>query len=157
VLWWSYFDWWTLVAEDRLAHAPDGERAALARDMYSYLHLPLVAGIVLVALAMKKTLGAIDEPLKAVPAAALCGGLALYLLVYTALRLRIHRQIARGRLTAAVAVVALYPLVREVSALTALVPVAAVAVGLIVYEAVRYREQRAQIRARGLGIVHRAT
>ena len=157
VLWWSYFDWWTIVAENRIAQATGAERAALARDMYSYLHLPLVAGIVLFALAMKKTLGDVDEPLKAVPAAALCGGLALYLVAYSALRFRIDGRLARGRLSAAVVLLALYPLAREVSAVTALGAVTVVCVALIAYEAIRYRHVRAQIRAGGLGVVHRAT
>jgi low temperature requirement protein LtrA len=156
-LWWSYFDWWTIVAENRIAQATGATRAALARDMYSYLHLPLVAGIVLFALAMKKTLGDVGEPLKEVPAAALCGGLALYFVAYSALRFRIDGRLARGRLTAAVALLVIYPVAREVSAITALAAVTAVAVLLIVYEAVRYREERTHIRSAGPGLVHRPT
>ena len=38
----------------------------MARDSYSYLHFPMVAGIVLVALGLKKTLGDVGEPLKPV-------------------------------------------------------------------------------------------
>ena len=60
----------------------------MARDSYSYLHLPMVAGIVLFALGAKKTLGDVGEPLKLVPAFALCGGVALYLLAHVAFRLR---------------------------------------------------------------------
>ena len=156
-LWWSYFDWWTIVAENRIAQATGATRAALARDMYSYLHLPLVAGIVLFALAMKKTLGDVGEPLNEVPAAALCGGLALYFVAYSALRFRIDGRLARGRLTAAVALLVIYPVAREVSAITALAAVTAVVVLLIVYEAVRYREERTHIRSAGPGLVHRPT
>ena len=50
----------------------------IARDSYSYLHLPMIAGIVLIALGIKKTVGHVDEPLKIVPAVALFGGVALY-------------------------------------------------------------------------------
>src|SRR5919109_1533812 len=75
--WWTYFDWWTIVAEQRLAESSGAAQAVLARDLYSYLHLPLVAGIVLFAMAMKKTLADVDATLDAAPAAALCGGLAL--------------------------------------------------------------------------------
>ncbi len=60
----------------------------MARDSYSYLHFVMVAGIVLVALGMKKTLGDVDEPLKTVPAFALLGGTALYLLGHVAFRYR---------------------------------------------------------------------
>ncbi len=48
-LWWAYFDYVALAAERRQIGAQRRERAALARDSYSYLHLPIVAGIVLVA------------------------------------------------------------------------------------------------------------
>ena len=50
------------------------ERARLARDSFSYLHLPMFAGIVLVALGAKKVLAHVDEPLETVPAFALCVG-----------------------------------------------------------------------------------
>jgi hypothetical protein len=69
-------------------------RIALARDVYTYLHLPMVAGIVLFAFAMKTTLGPhVSDELAAVPALALCGGPALYLFAYVALRFRLaHRR-----------------------------------------------------------------
>ena len=88
-LWWLYFDVVALVATRRLAEAPAGRaQNAMARDSYSFLHFPMVAGIVLVALGMKKTLGDVTDPLKIVPAAALLGGAALYLLAHVAFRLR---------------------------------------------------------------------
>src|SRR5688500_4751804 len=62
-LWWSYFDWTVYINQARLADATGEERAVLARDLYSYLHLPMVAGIVLFALGMKTTLAHVDEPL----------------------------------------------------------------------------------------------
>lgn len=55
-LWWAYFDVVSIVAERVLRRAQGEERARLARDAYSYLHLPMVAGIVLVALGLKKVL-----------------------------------------------------------------------------------------------------
>ena len=48
----------------------------MARDAYSYLHFPVIAGIVLIALGIKKTLGHLDDPLSTVPALALGGGVA---------------------------------------------------------------------------------
>ena len=57
-LWWLYFDIVALVAERRLSNAAVGrEQNDIARDSFSYLHFPMVAGIVLLALGMKKTLG----------------------------------------------------------------------------------------------------
>jgi low temperature requirement protein LtrA len=145
-LWWTYFDWVSIVAERVLGATTGAAQASLARDMYSYLHLPMVAGIVLYAMAMKKALGDVDSALKTVPAAALCLGLALYMLAHVISRYRISRTIGHGRPVAVVAFVLLWPLALEVSALVALACVSAVFVALIAYEALRYRESRARIR-----------
>ena len=80
-LWWLYFDVVARVAERRLENAEVGrEQNATARDSFSYIHLPMVAGIVLLALGLKKTLGHTEEHLKLVPAFAMFGGTAIYLL-----------------------------------------------------------------------------
>jgi low temperature requirement protein LtrA len=147
-LWWSYFDWVAFVAQARLAEATGVARATLARDAYSYLHLPMVAGIVLFALGLKTTLADVDGVLPTIPALGLCGGVALYLLAHVALRLRIGGGLGHGRTVATILLLALLPVAREVPALTALGLVAAVCVALIAYEALRYRESRAWIRSR---------
>jgi hypothetical protein len=68
-LWWLYFDVVALVAERRLSRASVGrEQNELARDSYSYLHFPMIAGVVLLALGLKKTLADVGDPLKIVPA-----------------------------------------------------------------------------------------
>ena len=102
-LWWLYFDVVALVAERRLSNAEVGrEQNEIARDSYSFLHLPMVAGIVLVALGLKKTLGDVDDPLKLVPAVALMGGAALYLLAHVAFRWRNIHRFSTQRLVCAV-------------------------------------------------------
>jgi low temperature requirement protein LtrA len=146
-MWWAYFDIVAIVAERRLVEAPPGEQAPLARDSYTYLHFPMIAGIVLLALGLKKTFGAVDEPLKTIPALALCGGVALYLLGHIALRLRNVGTLNRQRTIAVIVLLALIPLALEADALVSLGAVTAVLVALIAYEAVRYREARAQVRA----------
>ena len=70
----------------------------MARDSYSYLHFPMIAGIVLLALGLKKTLVDVEEPLKLVPAVAMLGGTALYLLAHIAFRLRNVHSLNRQRL-----------------------------------------------------------
>ncbi len=147
-LWWSYFDWVAFVAQARLAEATGPARAALARDLYSYLHLPMVAGIVLFALGLKTTLADVTGSLRTIPALGLCGGLALYLLAHVALRLRIGGGLGRGRPVATILLLVLLPLAREVPALAALGLVAAVCVALTAYEALRYSQARAWIRSR---------
>jgi low temperature requirement protein LtrA len=147
-LWWSYFDWVAFVARARLAEATGAERAALARDLYSYLHLPMVAGIVLFAFGLETTIAHVDDPLSTIPALGLCGGVALYLLAHVALRLRIGGGLGHGRPIATLVLLAVFPLARELPALTALGMVAAVCVALILYEALRYPQSRAWIRSR---------
>jgi low temperature requirement protein LtrA len=147
-LWWSYFDWVIFVAQAALAQATGASRAALARDVYSYLHLPMVAGIiVLFAFGLETTLHDVNDPLRIVPALGLCGGIALYLLAHVALRLRIGGGLARGRPVASILLLGLLAVARVVPALTALGFVAAVCASLIGYEAIRYREGRAWIRS----------
>jgi low temperature requirement protein LtrA len=146
-LWWAYFDIVALVAERRLTEAPWGEQAPLARDSYSYLHFPMIAGVVLLALGLKKTELAVDEPLKTIPAVALCGGVALYLLGHIAFRLRNVGTLNKHRSLATLAVLALIPLALEVDALIALAAVTAVLTILIAYEAIRFRDARARVRA----------
>jgi low temperature requirement protein LtrA len=147
-LWWSYFDWVIFIAQARLAEATGVDRTVLARDLYSYLHLPMVAGIVLFALGLKTTLADVDSPLGTIPAVGLCGGLALYLLAHVALRLRIGGGLGHGRPIATIVLLGLIPVATVIPALAALGLVAAVCAVLIAYEALRYRESRAWIRSR---------
>jgi low temperature requirement protein LtrA len=146
-LWWAYFDVVAIVAERKLHEAEGVERNRMARDSYSYLHMPMIAGIVLTALGMKKTLAHVDEPLKDIAAVALCGGVALYLLAHIAFRMRNVGTLNVQRLVTAGAVLALTPVAMEVDAMFALGLVAAVLVVLIVFEAVHLREARARVRA----------
>jgi low temperature requirement protein LtrA len=118
----------------------------MARDSYSYLHLPMVAGIVLFAVGVKKTLGHVDEPLELVPAIALCGGIAMYLVAHVLFRLRNVHSLNRRRLVLSVVLVALVPLAVELPALATLALVASLCVGLIAYEAIRYAEDRYRVR-----------
>jgi low temperature requirement protein LtrA len=146
-LWWAYFDIVAIVAERRLIEAPPGEQAPLARDAYSYLHFPMIAGIVLLAVGLRETLAHVHEPLDTVPAIALCGGTALYLAGHIGFRLRILGTFSPHRALAALALLALIPLALSADSLAALAGVAVVLVLLITYEAVHFRAQRARVRA----------
>jgi low temperature requirement protein LtrA len=146
-LWWLYFDVVALVAERRLSNAPAGRvRNEIARDSFSYLHFPMVAGIVLVALGLKKTIGHVEDPLKLVPAAAMLGGTAIYLLAHVAFRWRNVHRFSWQRLIAAIALVALLPAAVELPALATLAIVGALLCALIVYEARRFAELRERLR-----------
>src|SRR5919112_509357 len=60
-MWWAYFDVVAVVSERRFRRMPADRRLRIARDSYSYLHLPMIAGIVLVALGVKKSIAHVDE------------------------------------------------------------------------------------------------
>ncbi|HEX6115633.1 MAG TPA: low temperature requirement protein A [Solirubrobacterales bacterium] len=146
-IWWTYFDVVALVAARRLERAEAGKaQNEMARDSYSFLHLPMVAGIVLVALGMKKTLGHVDDPLDDAPALALLGGLAIYLLAHVAFRWRNVRTLNRQRLGLALLLFALFPLAVEVPSLAIVATCAVLLVALIAYETRRYGEARARVR-----------
>ena len=147
--WLAYFDFFSLRGERVLAERHGAERIALARDVYAYAHLPMIVGIVLFAFAMKIVVGHVGEELDSVAAFALCGGSALYLLTYSAIRSRVERRfhLSRGRFVAAVALACVFPLALAVPALAALALVAAVWVSLHAYELVWWREARAESRA----------
>jgi low temperature requirement protein LtrA len=146
-LWWSYFDWVIYVSQARITEATGADRAGLARDVYSYLHMPMVFGVVLFALGMKVTLGHVDEPLGIIPAMGMCGGLALYMAAHVAVRLRTSGSWGHGRPVATVVLLALIPVATIVPALASLALVAAVCAALIAYEAIRYRWARNWIRS----------
>jgi low temperature requirement protein LtrA len=146
-LWWMYFDVVAIVAGRRLAAAQVGrEQNAMARDSYSYLHFPMVAGIVLVALGMKTTLSHVDEPLRIVPAVALLGGTALYLLAHVAFRYRHVHSLNSRRLGLAVLLVASLPLAAEIPALATAGALAAALTLLIAIETHSYGQSRERLR-----------
>lgn len=78
-LWWAYFDWEAAISERELVRATGAKRARLARDMFSYLHLPLVAGVVFIAVGLEGVMGHPEEHLHGVHAIGLGGGAALFL------------------------------------------------------------------------------
>jgi low temperature requirement protein LtrA len=146
-LWWLYFDVVALVAERRLSRAAVGrEQNELARDSYSYLHFPMVAGVVLLALGLKKTLGDVEDELTLVTATAMLGGTALYLLAHGAFRLRNVGSFNPHRLATAVLLVALLPLAVEVPSLATLAVLTGVLGALVSYEAFRFAEARDSVR-----------
>jgi len=145
-MWWLYFDIVAVAAEQRLASLAGQAQARMARDSYTYLHLPMVIGIVLVALGLKKTLVDIDSPLKLIVAVALFGGLALYLLAHIAFRLRNTQTLNVQRLVAAIVLLLLIPAGATLPALVSLGVVAALLVLLVGYETIRFRDARHRIR-----------
>jgi low temperature requirement protein LtrA len=144
-LWWIYFDVSALAAEHALADADDQQRTLLARDAYSFLHLPLVAGIVLIALGLKKVLQyvgdtdhhSLSDPLKGYALAALVGGVVLYLLAHFAFQRRTTGRLNPARLIVALLLVPLAWLGGALPALATLGVLTAVVAALVAFESLR--------------------
>ena len=146
-LWWTYFDVVALVSARRLGEAAPGrEQNTLARDSYSYIHLLLVAGIVLVAFGMKVTIGHHSEHLPDVPASALLGGLALYLTGLVSFRYRHVKTLNRQRLGLAIVLVLLIPVATAVPSLISLAAAVLLIWAMIAYEHRGYGPGRDRLR-----------
>jgi low temperature requirement protein LtrA len=144
--WLAYFDFFSAGVQRLLTDRRGEQRVALARDAYTYLHLPMVAGIVLFAFGMRTTLAHVHAHLHLIPALALCGGSALYLLAYVGLRWRVSRRLSRGRSVATVVFAASVAIAVAVPALATVALVAAIWTGLHTYELIWWREDRARRR-----------
>jgi low temperature requirement protein LtrA len=153
-LWWTYFDTSSLHAEHALSGADEDERVSMARTAFTYLHLPMMAGIVMLALGLKKVLEyvgdvehhTLSDPLYGVPLLAMYGGAALYLLAHVGFAYRCYRDLKVFRLVAAAVVLVLVPLVSYLPALASLAVLSALLIALNVTESVRFRELRDEIR-----------
>jgi low temperature requirement protein LtrA len=152
-VWWTYFDVVALVTRIRLIQAPEGrERNALARDSYSYLHYPMVAGIVLVSLGLEHTIAHVDEALDSVHRFALLGGVAVYLFAHVALRLRNARTVNVQRLLLALLLLALCPVDLEVSSLAVLAGINVLFWAVIAYETIKVYDERRYLLRHGLPV-----
>lgn len=158
-LWWSYFDTKSIAAEHALAEASGERRARLARDAYSYLHLPMIAGILLLSLGLKKVLGyvggeddhVLSDPLYGLPLVALYGGVALYLLAQAAFVTRMLGVLAVDRLVLAVLLIAAVPLAATVPAVLSLAVLSVAVAGGVGYETWRHAAFRDEIRHQSQG------
>ncbi|MGH3936566.1 MAG: low temperature requirement protein A [Pseudonocardiaceae bacterium] len=153
-LWWAYFDVTALITERALATAEGARQIRLARGGYSFLHLPMIIGVIMMALGLKKVLGyvggddghVLTDPIYGVPLAALYGGAALYLLAHVAFKWYVAGPLNSERIAVVVLVLGLIPLVALPPAVLTLAVLAFVLGALIAWETIRYAEVRHQIR-----------
>jgi low temperature requirement protein LtrA len=146
-MWWIYFDLVALISARRLGEAEEGRvQNDLARDSYSYIHLALVAGIVLVAFGLKTSIAHYDEHLHAVAAFGLLGGVAIYLLGLVGFRYRHVQTVNRQRLGLAIVLLILIPVATAVAAVISLAIVVVLIWAMIAYEQHGYDERRDQLR-----------
>ena len=147
MLWWIYFDIAAIVAGRRLARAQEGrERNEIARDAYSYLHFPMIAGVALLSVGLRQALDHVNEDLKLIPALCLLGGSALYLLAHVAFRWRNMHSLSVRRLVCGLLLFALLPLGTNMPALATLGMLAGVLIALVIYEVIRYSDVRERVR-----------
>ena len=154
-LWWAYFDVSALLGEHALATEPQQTRARLARNAYSYAHLPLVLGIVLVAFGLKEVLlyvsdsshHSLTDPLPTVALAALVGGVVIYLLGHVVFKWLTVHTVSVVRLVVAGVLLLAGPLIVGLPALAQLGVVATVVACAMLVETIVFAESRRQIRA----------
>jgi low temperature requirement protein LtrA len=146
-LWWTYFDVVALISARRLGEAEAGRvQNELARDSYSYIHLLMVAGIVLMAFGLKVTIGHHGDDLHYVPAFALLGGLAIYLLGLVAFRYRHVHTLNRRRLGLAIVLLLLIPVATAMPALVSLGVAVVLVWTMVAYEHRGYGPRREELR-----------
>lgn len=156
-LWWSYFDVTALITERAFAAAEGVRRIVLARNGYTFLHLPMIIGIIMMSLGLKTVLGyvagyddhTLADPIYGLPLVALYGGAALFLAAHAWFTWMLAGEIKRERIAVVVVIAVLIPLVGGLPAIVTLAVLAAVLVAMIGWETYRYAEQRHQIRHAG--------
>ncbi len=154
-LWWAYFDVSALLGEHALVTEPAETRARLARNAYSFAHMPLLLGIVLVAFGLKEVLvyvsdsshHTLTDPLPSVALAALVGGVVVYLLGHVVFKWLTVHTVSFVRLAAAGVLLLTIPVIAERPALVQLVVVTFLVVCAVLVESVLFAESRRKIRA----------
>lgn len=131
-LWWLYFGVVAEHSRHRLASAEDP--AVLARDAYTYLHLPIVAGVIMVAVGDDLLLAHPGEALSTAGIAMLAGGPAMFLLGEVLFRVRMTGSVSRKRLLAALGLCVVGVVAQDLPALALAGLVTAVLTGLAASE-----------------------
>ena len=142
-LWWLYFGEVAEHSRNHLAESEDPGR--LARDAYTYLHLPIVAGIIMVAVADDLLVAHPTSTLSAAGIVMTVGGPAIFLAGESLFRLRMIGSVSPKRILAVIALAALGGVGTLVPALALSLAVAVVLIALSLWE---YEPVRARLRAR---------
>ena len=116
-LWWLYFGQVAGAVLQRIRMATPEERGQIGRDIYTYLHLPIVAGIVLVAVADELVIAHPADDLEDAGALVALVGPALFLAGLMATSARIGNAQSWPRAAAVVALLAAVPLAAGASGL----------------------------------------
>jgi low temperature requirement protein LtrA len=136
-LWWLYFDEVAEHAQRNIAESEDPGR--LARDAYTYLHLPIVAGIIMVAIADDLLITHPDSTLATAGVVMTVMVPAIYLIGEALVRLRLISSLSPQRLLAVIALGVLGGYGAHLSALGLSAGAAAILIGLTIWDHERFR------------------
>jgi low temperature requirement protein LtrA len=147
-LWWAYFDVDAIAGARGLRDARPTDQVLLARDAYTYLHFPLLSGVVFFAFGVKHAMVDLTAHLALVPAVALGGGIATYLVASSAFRHRTTGASGRARVVVSAIVVALVPAMTAMPALASVAAACVAVWGLVAVEVSGDAEKRRRVRLR---------
>ncbi|WFE47302.1 low temperature requirement protein A [Verrucosispora sp. WMMD1129] len=157
-LWWLYFDTLALAMEQHLHGVRGAERIPLIRDVYTYLHLALIVGIIFFALGIKRMLARLTDPdvlasrniFGGLELLSLYGGLVVYLLALVAMQWRMFHRLARRPLVAAGLLTVSAPVLLSLPTLVDLTLIGVVFVVLALMQIGRDRQVRRRVRSLAL-------
>ena len=141
-MWWLYFDYAAAIAQRRLELASN--RTQMARDAYTYLHVVMVAGVIVSAVGDEVVIAHPHEALHGAELTVVWAGPAIYLLAQTLFRLRMAGTLSTKRLGGALACVVLGLLGGAFSALVLAILLVAILVAVIAAETVAGQRRRAR-------------
>ncbi|CAN5191460.1 low temperature requirement protein A [soil metagenome] len=148
-LWWTYFHSLSTKVEREVAKVQGTRRATVATGAYTYLHIALVAGIVITAVGIEQVMREVEspEPIGRFTAIALAGGVSLYLAGTAFVWRRVSGEWAIVRLAGATVIGLSTLLLNRLPALGAIAVTVVLVVALIVVEQILGQRAKAPSRA----------
>ncbi|WP_326554289.1 low temperature requirement protein A [Micromonospora sp. NBC_01813] len=152
VLWWTYFDVAKVVAEHAMQALPRPDQSRIARDAYSGLHLPMICGLIVLALGLKHAVsaatGTADHPWHAASAILLFGGVIVYLGGLVGFQRRALAMLGRSPIVGIVALMALLPLAANAPPLGSLALLLIGVAAMVVADRTVFRRRHRQLHER---------
>lgn len=136
VLWWSYFDLAKILAEHALARLRGVDQTRMGRDAYSGLHLPMIGGLIVLALGLKQAVAVTSDgsehPWDAANVLTLYAGVLLYLVALVGFEWQTVRLLGRSPLLGIALLLGVLPLASRLSALGSLTLLAGCLVAMLI-------------------------
>jgi low temperature requirement protein LtrA len=142
LLWWAYFDRVQPAFEHRMEETPSIKRGLFARDVYTYAHAPIVAGVILSAVALEQMALHPSDPLAAAFRAMAAGGMVLY---FGGVGIGVYRAFgafARERFVAVIAICLLMFFGSDVDGVILLVSIDVILLVTLIFEQLRVEGSR---------------